>query len=101
MIDSDLEILLWNHTAEEMWDLSAEEAEGRSFLSSDAGLPVEELAEPVRAFLAGELGDVRTAVRLDSVNAEGRSVRVRVSELKRGAEATAEGVVLMMHHLEV
>jgi len=101
VIDSHFEILLWNQAAEEMWHLSAEEAEGRSFLSLDAGLPVDELAEPVRDFLAGNVAKEKTAVRLDSVNAEESSIRVRISELRRGgSDATAYGVVLMMHYVK-
>jgi two-component system CheB/CheR fusion protein len=98
VIDSDFEILVWNQAAEEMWHLSAEEAEGRSFLSLDAGLPVDELVEPVRDFLAGDVTKDRTIVRLDASNAEERSIEVHISELRRGAsDATAHGVVLMMH----
>lgn len=51
VVDRDLTILLWNHGAEDLWGLPADEARGRSLLSVDHGLSAQQL--PIAEFLAG------------------------------------------------
>ena len=46
VVDSDLRVLIWNRQSEELWGLRSEEAQGKSFLMLDIGLPVESLRQP-------------------------------------------------------
>jgi two-component system CheB/CheR fusion protein len=96
VVDWDLNILLWNSRAEELWGLRSDEVMGRSLWSLDIGLPVERLKEPMQAFLAGE-GDGRDVV-LEAINRRGRPVtcRISMSRLDRGENLVLEGIVLLM-----
>jgi len=101
VIDRDFEILLWNEQAEELWGLREEEVKDRSLLSLDIGLPVEKLAEPVRAFLNEETEDEEQVITLDAVNRRGQSIVVHISNtLRRGPKDEIDGVVLMMRRVE-
>jgi two-component system CheB/CheR fusion protein len=101
VIDRDFEILLWNEEAEDLWGLREEEVKGRSLLSLDIGLPVEKLAEPVRAFLNEETEDEEQVITLDAVNRRGQSIVVHITNtLRRGPEDEIDGVVLMMRRVE-
>jgi two-component system CheB/CheR fusion protein len=96
VVDWDLNILLWNSRAEDLWGLRSDEVMGRSLWSLDIGLPVERLKEPMQAFLAGE-GDGRDVV-LEAINRRGRPVacRISMSRLDRGENLVLEGIVLLM-----
>ena len=54
MLDENYNVLMWNHRAEDLWGLRADEVRGKSFLGLDIGLPVGELRPLVRACLSGE-----------------------------------------------
>src|SRR5690606_201452 len=41
VVDSDLQIRIWNQRSEELWGLKADEVIGKPFLNLDIGLPVE------------------------------------------------------------
>lgn len=97
VIDRDFEILLWNERAEDLWGLREEEVVGRSLLSLDIGLPVDRLAEPMRAFLSGEDEETEQEVSLQAVNRRGQAIEVQITNtLRRGPEGEAEGVVLVI-----
>jgi two-component system CheB/CheR fusion protein len=97
VIDRDFEILLWNEGAEELWGLREEEVTGRSLLSLDIGLPVGELAEPVRSILAGDIDGAEQEIVLDAVNRTGKSIVIEISNtLRAGPDGDIEGVVLVM-----
>ena len=50
--NADLDVLVWNERAAEMWGLRACEVEGKSLLELDIGLPVLELEDSIRACIA-------------------------------------------------
>jgi two-component system CheB/CheR fusion protein len=101
VIDRDFEILLWNEGAEELWGLREEEVTGRSLLSLDIGLPVGELAEPVRHFLSDDVDRVEQEIILDAVKRTGKSVVIEISNtLRAGPDGAVEGVVLVMEEQE-
>src|SRR5215831_310645 len=43
VIDPKLQVLAWNHRAEDLWGLRASEVQGRHLMNLDIGLPVEQL----------------------------------------------------------
>lgn len=101
VIDRDFEIMLWNGRAEDLWGLRSEEVIGRSLFSLDIGLPVENLTEPIRTFLAGDDDEDEQVLELEAVNRRGQSMIVQVTNtLRRGPERKTEGVVLLMRRVD-
>ena len=94
-VDSDLRVLSWNAGAENLWGARADEAEGRTLLSLDIGLPLEQLAAPIRAVMSGEVSE-RT-VDLSAYNRRGRPISCRVDcAALRSASGEQLGVILLM-----
>ncbi len=95
VVDSNLDVLMWNHRAEDLWGLRADEVRGKGLLNLDIGLPVAELRTVIHSCLAGEA--VRQEVVLDAVNRRGKKIKCRVtcSPLVAGSKQR-EGVILMM-----
>src|SRR5215831_9465013 len=46
VVDPKLQVLAWNHRAEDLWGLRAAEVQGRHLMNLDIGLPVEQLRQP-------------------------------------------------------
>jgi two-component system CheB/CheR fusion protein len=74
VVDRDLTILLWNHGAEELWGIPADEVRGRSLLSADLGLPAEQWQ--IAAFLAGTVQHKEMTVDASRC---GRAFRCRIT----------------------
>jgi two-component system CheB/CheR fusion protein len=97
VLDRDLVVLVWNHKAEDLWGLRAEEVRERHFLNLDIGLPVSELRHTIKACLAGE---ETSEVVLDAVNRRGRPIRCQVTctpLLAPGKEV--RGVIMLMEEI--
>jgi two-component system, chemotaxis family, CheB/CheR fusion protein len=95
VVDQDLHIRKWNHHAEEMWGLRADEVLGRNFLNLDSGLPVEQLRAPIRACLLGESEQLQILVQ--ATNRRGRSIQVRVTCTPLAASLPdVRGVILLL-----
>ena len=95
VVDRDLNVLVWNHRAEDLWGLRSEEVEGKSVLNLDIGLPVGELRAPMRACMQ-DGADYREMV-LDAINRRGKPIRCRVictPLLSMGKRR--DGVIMMM-----
>jgi len=78
VVDGDLQILMWNGRAEDLWGVRPNEAVGKHLINLDVGLPVEMLQQPIRAQLAAGDPDPGELV-LDAVDRHGRTVQVRVT----------------------
>jgi len=101
VIDRDFDILLWNERAVDLWGLEEHEVKGRSLLSLDIGLPVGELAEPVRTFIEGDESGGELELILDAINRRGKSVRVSITNtLRLDPHGESKGVVLLMEEVE-
>ncbi len=100
IINPELQVLVWNRKAEDLWGLRAEEAEGAHFLNLDIGLPVDQLRQPIRNALAMSDGAVQEVV-LPAVNRLGRGVDVRVvcAPLVGREAAEAQGVIVIMEEV--
>jgi two-component system CheB/CheR fusion protein len=98
VVNQDMNVLMWNHRAHDLWGLRTDEAQGKSLLNLDIGLPVHQLRTPVRACLAGE--SERGEVTLDAVNRRGKKIKCRVtcSPLVT-ASKKREGVILLMEEV--
>ena len=95
VLDSHLNIYVWNAHAEELWGLRADEVAGRSIFALDIGLPVERLRAPVRALLAGEAQT--EALVLEATNRRGKTIDCRVMLSAMDAfDDALKGVILLM-----
>lgn len=112
VLDRDLQVQVWNGQSQELWGVRAEEAQGRSFLTLDIGLPVEELVPAIRACLTGpgnarraaqEAGrEVTREVAVKARNRRGRSMACRVLLTPlAGAGGEAQGVILLVEEQPV
>ncbi|HVJ22786.1 MAG TPA: CheR family methyltransferase, partial [Burkholderiales bacterium] len=96
--NANLDVLRWNHRAEDMWGLRADEVQGKGLLNLDIGLPVGELRTIIRLCLAGEVGQQEIVV--DAVNRRGKKIKCRVTcaPLVTAAKKR-EGVILTMEEI--
>jgi len=95
VLNTDLLVEIWSDKAQEMWGLRADEVQGQPFLSLDIGLPVENVAQPIRDCL--DSGPNGNAVVLDGVNRRGRRIRCQVTCTRLGdGPGPADGVILLM-----
>lgn len=95
VLDAGLKVQIWNHRAEDLWGLRADEVEGRPFLMLDIGLPVERLHVPIRDCLAGH--GPREEILLSARNRRGQEFQCRVICTPMADTADdAHGVVLLM-----
>jgi two-component system CheB/CheR fusion protein len=95
VVDRDLEIQTWNHKAEDMWGLRADEVRGKHLLNLDIGLPAEELKIPIRACLSSAA--THEEVVVDATNRRGRAIRCRVTctPLANGSGDPIGAILLM------
>ncbi len=97
VVDEHLNLLLWNRRAEDLWGMRADEVRGKSLLSLDIGLPVEQL--PLKSFISGTLEFQEFTLK--AVNRRGRSFLCHVEctpfTNSRGAH---DGIILFMDEVE-
>ena len=96
VLDRDLDVLVWNARAEDLWGARHAAVQGSSFFALDIGLPVEQLKGPLRSTVAGEREGFELS--LAATNRRGRAITCRISAapLVGGAERTARGVILFL-----
>ncbi|HEY7293315.1 MAG TPA: CheR family methyltransferase [Vicinamibacterales bacterium] len=95
VLDRELHVLAWNHRAEDLWGLRAEEVRGQNFLNLDIGLPTELLRSDIR-FSLGNAHEFKEHA-VSATNRRGRAItcRVTISSLV-GDGQEIRGVILMM-----
>jgi two-component system CheB/CheR fusion protein len=95
VVDRDNRIQLWNASSQDLWGLRPDEVEGEDLLGLDIGLPLAELAEPLRKATAPDAES--TELLLEAVNRRGRSFEceVRVMPLFSASRGLFGGIVLM------
>src|SRR5262245_21884027 len=99
VVDPKLQVLAWNHRAEDLWGLRANEVEGRHLMNLDIGLPVEQLRQPIRSVLAGET--VKAELTVECRNRRGKSIRcpIRCTPLTAGTGEMLGAILLMEEEL--
>jgi two-component system CheB/CheR fusion protein len=99
VINQQLNVLMWNRQAEELWGLRPDEVQGRSLMKLDFGLPVAELEQAIQACLRGEDGHKDRL--LDAVNRRGKKIHIRVACTPLlAAGGKREGAILLMDEVE-
>jgi len=100
VLDRDLSVQSWNHLAEDMWGLRADEARAKNLFALDFGLPVDQLRKPIRDTLAPG-AEPFLELTLDAVNRRGKAIRckVLVSPMRDG-DGNGHGVILLVEEVE-
>jgi two-component system, chemotaxis family, CheB/CheR fusion protein len=76
VVDPNLNVRSWNHSAEDMWGLRSDEVAGKSLLALDIGFPVDRVKSELNACLDGSNDHVR--VRVSATNRRGRAIECNV-----------------------
>jgi two-component system CheB/CheR fusion protein len=85
VVDREQRVQLWNHHAEDLWGMRRAEAIDKPFLTLDIGMPVEQIAAPLRAVLGGNSD--RRQLDVDAVNRRGRLITCTTTILALPAAA--------------
>src|SRR5262247_3370465 len=95
VVDPTLQVLAWNHRAEDMWGLRTSEVQGRHLMNLDIGLPVEQLRQPIRTVLSGESD--RAELTVECRNRRGKPVRcpIRCTQLTSASDKVLGAIILM------
>jgi two-component system, chemotaxis family, CheB/CheR fusion protein len=97
VVDRQQRVQVWNHRAEDLWGLRQDEAVEHHLLSLDIGLPVEQLAGPLRTVLSGSSD--REQALLEAVNRRGRMIACATTILpltSAGDGAGLRGAIVLM-----
>ncbi|HET7363192.1 MAG TPA: CheR family methyltransferase [Burkholderiales bacterium] len=98
VVNQNLNVLVWNRRAEDLWGMRADEVQGRSLLNLDIGLPVVQLRDVVRACLSGE--KEHQEIVLDAVNRRGKKIQCRITCTPLVSLAKKrEGAILLMEEI--
>ena len=94
VVNTSLQLMVWNVRSEEFWGLRSEEVLGKNLLTLDIGLPVERLKKPLKVCLSTE---TFTEIEVDATNRRGRSIRCRVScaPLKSAAKVLTGAIIIV------
>ncbi|MGE0682095.1 MAG: CheR family methyltransferase [Candidatus Binatia bacterium] len=99
VLDRQLNVLIWNGAAAELWGLHPDEVRGQAFFNLDIGLPVELLRGLIRNILSEKM-DRQTMV-LNTTNRRGKAMRCQVTGTPLlNAERKTQGVVILMEDME-
>src|SRR5262249_11341289 len=99
VVDSDLVVRAWNHRAEDMWGLRADEVRDTHLVNVDIGLRIETLLQPIRDCLSGRSNDFE--VIMPATNRRGRPIMCRVSLSPMNLTgARISGVVILMEEVD-
>jgi two-component system, chemotaxis family, CheB/CheR fusion protein len=98
VLDRNLTVRVWNAQSADLWGLRSEEAEGEGLLGLDLGLPVDQLAAPLREVLRN--GGSRVELVLDATNRRGRAIACRVIALPLTVDGhDVSGAILLMEEI--
>jgi two-component system CheB/CheR fusion protein len=98
VLDRNLTVRVWNAQSADLWGLRSEEAEGEGLLGLDVGLPVDQLAAPLREVLRN--GGSRVELVLDATNRRGRTIDCRVIALPLTVDGQdVSGAILLMEEI--
>jgi two-component system CheB/CheR fusion protein len=98
VVDSKLNILVWNPVAEDQWGLRGDEVKGQSLINLDIGLPVGKLRNAIQASIAG--GTEPQELILDAVNRRGRKIKCRVAiSPLANAQGQRQGAIIVTEEM--
>ncbi|HWM10120.1 MAG TPA: CheR family methyltransferase [Solirubrobacteraceae bacterium] len=92
VVDRQQRVQVWNQRAEDLWGVRQDEAVDHHLLSLDIGLPVEQLAAPLRSVLGG--ASEKEEALLEAVNRRGRSIGCATTIMPLLSARSADGQVV-------
>lgn len=97
VIDTNFNILIWNHAVEDMWGLRGEEVINKSWFSLDIGLPVEQLRVPIRDIVSNK--KKFQEILINATNRRGREIQCYIAFSPLNGD-NLEGIIMMMTDIE-
>ncbi|HEY9779632.1 MAG TPA: CheR family methyltransferase [Leptolyngbyaceae cyanobacterium] len=98
VVNRELQILIWNGKAEDLWGLRATEVLGQHFLNLDIGLPVGQLRQPIRTCMTEEPQVIE--VTLQATNRRGKSILCKVTCTPLiGRRKEIQGAIVLMEQV--
>jgi two-component system CheB/CheR fusion protein len=95
VLDRDYRVQVWNHRAEDLWDIRRDETVGTQFLTLEIGLPVAQLAQSLRAVMNGEENLIEKTI--PALTRRGRTIDCLVSVTPlHSADGQTAGVIILM-----
>jgi two-component system, chemotaxis family, CheB/CheR fusion protein len=94
VLDRDLRVQLWNKRAEDLWGVQASETIGQPVLGLDIGLPLNELANPIKKCLSN--GDGYQELTVQATNRRGKTFTCKVQCTAVGGLDGGRSVILLM-----
>ena len=97
VVDRQLNVLIWNDRAQDMWGLREDEVRGKSILTLDIGLPVKQLEGPMHNCLGGTTR--LQEIELEARNRRGQNVRCSITctPLCADTDGQVPGMVLLIN----
>jgi two-component system CheB/CheR fusion protein len=95
VIDHEYRVQVWNHRAEDLWGVRADEVNQSHFLNLDIGLPVAELRPAIRSVLGGAQDQQEVTLAATSRRGKPIDCRVTVSPLRQENRAVSGAILLM------
>lgn len=100
VVDRELNILLWNSRAEDLWGLRSDEVLGKPLVQLDIGLPIEPLLGPLRQCVAG--GTKVHEMILEATNRRGHRIQCYVTcDSLLEDEKAGPGALLFMADMDL
>jgi two-component system CheB/CheR fusion protein len=97
VLDTSFNILIWNHTVEDMWGLRSDEVINKSWFSLDIGLPVEQLRTSLRDIISSK--KKLQEILLNATNRRGKQIQCYIA-CSPLLKETVEGIIIMMTDVE-
>ena len=98
VVDPEIRIESWNDQAGDLWGVRADEVLGTSFMSLDAGLPVDKVAPLVRECLTGDGHSVERVIQ--ATNRRGQPIQCQVTCTQLDADGgNVHGAVILMQEV--
>ncbi|MGH7875150.1 MAG: PAS domain-containing protein [Candidatus Binatia bacterium] len=99
VVDRNINVVIWNRLAEDLWGLRSEEMKGHSLLLLDIGLPVAKLGNAIRACISDSNNQPQELL-LKAVTRRGHNItcRVTVNPLM-GQKGERQGAIVIMEEM--
>jgi two-component system CheB/CheR fusion protein len=94
VVDREMQVVVWNQAAEELWGLRSDETIGSVLTSLDMGLPLNDVKPMIGHALVDPDSVGETVV--DAVNRRGKQARIRVTCTPFRSSDSVGGAMLLM-----
>ena len=98
VLNANLQVLIWNRRASDLWGLRFEEVFDQNFFGLDIGLPVDQLVAPLRQFQGSD--KKMTELSLSGRTRTGKDLRCDI-RLTRVSLTQSDGIVLIINDVSL